>query len=515
MKQVTQFRSGIAGLAVCSAVAFSISTTSEAAGPPARERVEPRVAFTQGLQLRDALALLKRASRKPVLSQLTAVVRKTEQPIPEVPFSGALSAVSRVYQLHWIRRGDSLAFVRRLLDPRESLEMEVPEIAAVAHEIRELTGPICPYPLDTATADHREFVQSLTPEQLRQMQSTGLPFVALPAEQRRLWLRLNTVHAYEGLVRESARTDSLFSAWKRCSLGLYVKEWRTRPATRSIVLNYPDASSETGTSQLQAGALDPHLPDDDEGTPSIESIDSGHLVPLRKSRFGDGFAARVRFADGESTLSELVSALEKAAQVRIAIPEYAQNRKLLAYVDAVPADEVLRGLEDMYGWTFRRKKGSEYILGRVRPDPARDAEEFRVKLNLLLPPVLRANLEDDRNLLYATEAREQFSNRVLVDEFVRRNGLNGRSLPVGDLAPEVQERFANDLFYRRMSDDVARHARRKAPPGWLTRPEQGWLSLSGELGPGKHPALKFGVTLPNGDRELWGWFIGTNSQEKP
>src|SRR5437764_130725 len=97
------------------------------------------------------------------------------------------------------------------------------------------------------------------------MQVPGLPFRQLKADQRALWLKINTTRGYSGLDMELGRAARMFSGWNRDSM-----EYQTVSGSRGtrvmLAIRYPGPESADGIEQF--------------GLPS-QDVDTEHVLQLK------------------------------------------------------------------------------------------------------------------------------------------------------------------------------------------------------------------------------------------
>lgn len=474
---------------------------------------DPPVSCPKGASLETVLASLARATNGIVLADPPDVPRTLEAELRERPLGEALMEVSRSFHLHWRRRGNGLVFLRRLWDPRETLRLEVPELAAISADLERLIRPLVPY-VGPAAHDYLRFTRSLTPQQQEAMLSReGMPFSGLGAEQRDLWMMLSYHGTYLGPLLDLERASRALAGWQRCRLVYRLTDTPVGGRAPTLFFEYPGRGRDGGPSLVE-------LPSDfrDElKAPLVQA--SGERLPADQAALPASFRSPVDLPAGVTTAAALSTLAADAARVQIVLPEHARERRLLVTAGRAAAREALTALADLYGWALADGGGGQYYLRRPRFTAGKDLRAIHQQMLALLPPTVRLLLPQGKegpdparaaaNLRYRTELSS------ILGEITLRKGGPWESAPVAGLAPALQRRLANLMFETFLWGTLMGGAlTRLEPYPWLTTPEQGVFYLSGPILPGKKPAIELKVRQPNGVVEGTGYIIGTSSLEK-
>jgi hypothetical protein len=121
---------------------------------------------------------MQRSTGLAVLSEIPRVPRKLDKALKAALLSEALLEVSRAFQLHFLRKGNTLVFLRRYTDPRELCSLEIEEITAITADLYRLVNGYAPgagdyYGNITSTRDSNDFVKRFSPRQADAMQAAG------------------------------------------------------------------------------------------------------------------------------------------------------------------------------------------------------------------------------------------------------------------------------------------------------------------------------------------------------
>jgi hypothetical protein len=459
---------------------------------------EATVSIAAKADLEAALAAIQRASRGVVLAEIPEVDRRLPTEMRDTPLSAALAQVSRAYHLYWRRRGSSLVLLKRYADPREITSLEREELAAVTRDIARLLRPFAPFPSGSLDSDQREFVASISPAQARAMQEGGLPFLALRPEQQALWLKINTMNGYSRAMEQADRLNRFWPAWNE---GVLTSE--SGGEFGAMFLWYPDPTVAGGRTGF-ASSLLPGLTGPSTVAPR------GEITATQPARRPAGYEKTVRLPGGETTLAELARAVEAGTGAKLRVPAYAEGRQLLAVGERVKASDVVTALEDLYGWKLTAGRDGQHSLGRPGVLPARDALDLHARIRAVIPPSVR--------LMWDEEGSAQVMGRVgqhwaqTADAVTRRKKARWDRASLKELDSATARRLANAIFDQTLGVLMGPRLSEQ-PLLCLAAPERGYFLLSGSLGPGRHPLLRFKVDRPGPREDSWGWFVGTSSLE--
>jgi hypothetical protein len=479
---------------------------------PLLPRDEGRVSLEKGAALVTVLEEVQRAAGVPVLAEVPRVTRELSQPIVDVPLSEALADISSQLEMHFVRRPGSLAALVRYRDPREIADLEVEELASIAEDAARLVTGLVPHPPGEPNIRIKaDFYGSLTRAQRELLTSVGLPFAALRPEQQRQWQAINHFHAYHGLALHVAQASELMRGWSRSRMA-----WRTVPLSgggesTAFRFQYPASAGQGGVSLINLPDVTTLLEQaEDRQVPAAGALPpSVDERPVLRRQWPAALRRGAPRVAGETTLGELASRFRSTGGIDLRVPEYARDRRLLAFTDEARSHDVATALADMYGWELQLPSARKCTLARPRLGPPQNPLDLQLKLRAVLPPCLHLmwNEEDtphgraERFLHhYPLLMQQLFPDGKLVD------------IATADLKPAEQRRLANLLFDYRFYAAFVQTVNQAQPPYWLTAPEQGVFRLIGEdSGPGSHPMMRFQVPRPDGRWDTWGWAIGTNS----
>lgn len=126
-----------------------------------------------------------------------------------VPAEEAVKKLARAYDYEATRRGDLFLFKKRYTDPYDLPGVTLEEYTLAMRDVVRLLSAHGPQPpISTNTKFVLEFAKTITPEQQRAMQDSGLPLTALsPAQQTQM--RRMALQIYVGSSLEDA-TSALF-----------------------------------------------------------------------------------------------------------------------------------------------------------------------------------------------------------------------------------------------------------------------------------------------------------------
>lgn len=213
---------------------------------------------------------------------------------------------------------------------------------------------------------------------------------------------------------------------------------------------------------------------------------------------------------GEYTLADLAERLS-ASKVVVRFPSYAANRKVVAFSHDGKLGEILSGLCVLYGWTATPTR-SGYQVGLPRFDPAKDAQDLHLKLQRMVPPAVRYQV---RILSQGEYGRSGHQWAAIIQEAEHLGGKEWKSLPLSRFSTLGRARMANDVASHQIHYWTTAMGNRDTPPAWIHHPELGVLRLSGPVGPGLHPSIRFEVPAPNGRPAGWSYAVGTAMRVRP
>jgi hypothetical protein len=471
------------------------------------ETPKAEVTIAKDAPLEAALAALQRSTGGAVLAQTLTVDRFHPEGLTEVASGQAAEEISTWYHLYEIRRPGSHVFQRRYGDPREEIEIDLEEASAAFTDLARLVQPFVLWPTDrTLTTDRRDFIRTLSREQVRAMQSeAGLAFAQLRPDQRTLWLKINTRQAYSGKDTWAFRSASALSNWRRAEFG-----YLTRP------VQVPGGAIETRTSLrfIFPSATSPGeiatigLP---EPTPSEHQFDPptvpfGEIHVSARAGLPEAFRARVQIEDGETKLTALVAALEEATERQITLPGYARERRLLAFVSGATAQEVVGALEDLYDWRLQHQEGRRYALRRPSFPAGEGHLDVYRKMRAALVPAGKRLL--DEFPLGSRNARYQRTMEPLYAACTRQYGRGWKPVRVAEMEPDLQKLLLA-LVFDQLLGGGSTFLNGPDPRWWLVEPQHGFFTMVGD--PGGNPQVEFNVRRPDGSLDGWGWSAGTNN----
>jgi hypothetical protein len=465
---------------------------------------EAKVTLPKGSTLDDALRRVSRAAGLPVICQAPQFQRTLIADVKAQPLPAALNEVSRSYHLHWVRTPSAIVLVRLLWDDRETLDLELEEIQAMAADALRLVRPLVPVsPWDlSASAARRDFYRSLTPRQISLMQREGgLPFRGLSEAQQADLIRLSAQSIYDDLLMHAEKSVEAYAGWSRCRLAYQQHEIRGA-LKRLLWFEYPWSREEDGVGSTQV------RDDYPEAAPAtVQAQPSGEVISGQAPRLPAAFRRPVPVSDGPTQLGPLAASIGAAVETQVRVPAWAKNRDLLVFGSGASAASLLEGLAVLYGWEVRQERRGEWLLWRAPVRPPRDYASVDAAIRGIIPPVAR--LTRSRTSQQAYELRQ--IHAAITRE---RGGRQWEAVRVGELTPGLQRALANHvlgtLFY-----EVVWEAR-KEPRKWFLQPQLGFLRLRGEVGPGKQPELYFllreRIPPNNSYRETgWGWLVNSSS----
>jgi hypothetical protein len=467
----------------------------------------PAVSIPRDAPLPLALAALQQQSGGAVLAEAPQVDRRLPDPIQAAPPAAALEEISRSYHLYVISRPGSIAFQRRFGDGRDDLLISREEATAALSDLARLALPFWPGITDvTVITDQRDFFRSLSRDQTTRMQEGGLPFSALRPEQQRLWLKINARQAFGTSIQTLLTSAAAVRSWDRADFG-----WTTRP----VLL--PGGAQSTST-RLRYSFPDPHTPGDLEmynvadryepqQPPPYPPTVAGEQHPPRAG-LPEAFEAPIQYPPGETTLTELVRAIEAATEREIRVPAYAREWRLLAYVPGATAQEVLGGLEDLYGWRLQHQEGRRYALRRPVFPAAHDVVDLYQKMWDSLPPPAKRLLAQES--IPGRRLRLYRQVETFVSEAQKRFGRGWAPVKPAELGPQAEALLFDHIFEIALRRPGSVFLPTDAGPlWWVVAPEQGLFTLEGD--PARQPLIQFHVRRPDGIFDAWGWLVGSNS----
>jgi hypothetical protein len=472
------------------------------------------VSVPEDASLQEALAALHQARGGLVISEIPEVPRRLPEALNAAPQGEALDAVTDAYHLHAIERGEAVVFIRRYEDPRETPLLEPEEYATISATLsRLLNAAAPPGPFTEDFYERRRFVRSLTSEQLGRLEGDGLPFQSLRADQQDLFRRVCLRQGYGTRAGTAERVARTFANWKRSE---FAWEDRTRnnrgvhEPVRMLSLRHPAPPSsavDPWARVLLRSEGDP-LPDPvripEEGFgPSGERREARGPLPR-------GFDRPVRRLAGDTTVGDLVRAVEAATGARVLVATHLRIRPLLAFGEGRPARELVAGLEDLYGWSLRSQGGGRWTLGPPRTAPVRNAVELHEQVRAALPPALHDAWALQTRYSGVHRARQV---RGLDPLFPALQAAGGVRVKTTDLSPEDQSRLAYFVFTKELRPSLEVFTHRPLPYSWLAAPEEGWFRVMHPPAMQEGlPMITFHARRPDGAVDMWGW---TMHEEEP
>lgn len=449
--------------------------------------------------LPQALAAVRSATGRLIVSEPVLKERRTDQGSSAQPLAAAVDRLARSYDLRCLERPRILVFNRCFRDSLDDIDLEMEELKACGSDLDRLIQGFAPYPLGLEyIRDKNNFAKSLTTEQMQQMAKDGLPFTRLSPEQQRHWLRLNAAVIYSSMSTEFERLARVFSRWDECSLTSY----QNSLGQTAYSFMYPE------TPESRGDGLD--LPPGGEVGSHASAAESEHGVAgERLPGLPPSFDEKLVLEEGEVSLGDAVSAIERATGNDIEIPSYARARKLLVYGRNARAGDLAVALEDLYGWQLRPLSGRRWKLDRPRLVRPTDPRALHRAFLAALPTSVRLVLVQDRFSGYARRYRRQHAE--LFSELDRAVKPGWTRLAVNKMPDALQRRLANMVLMRKLHFTVANDAARPEPHWFLVAPQEGWFTLEGAPSPEAHPVLHFWVRQPDGKVGGWGWAIGTST----
>jgi hypothetical protein len=398
---------------------------------------------------------------------------------------------------------------RRFNDVQEECLPEIEELAATHADLARLHDAHLKgvREADYSLNKHR-FANSLTPEQMAGMRLPGgLPFRMLKAQQQTAWLVVNRAAKFSGPYRESNRLARIFGGWGRSRL-----EWTLATDTlpEFVRLDYSRAAGENADSWI--GVLDPKWQPPQPAAVNRSLVGTGERVeslPLVPERlFTVRLPAGALDAAGPITLSGLVDGLERTTLARIAIPQWARERRLLVCVpEQCSLGNVLTGLCDLYGWECRESNGG-LVLRRPVVTPTTDPRETFRQARAAFSP-------SQRFMMRLESGRFRQARFDILSALVRQDVLaqlqRGDGIDLGKLNPTAQRRIAMQL-QRLVLDVIDAPARRPEVDWCLVAPQEGRFTLEGD---GPHPTMLFHVARPDGRLDSWGWALNYAPVRRP
>lgn len=467
------------------------------------------ISVAKGAALKATLTALEKSVGGVVLAEAEEIERKLNQPLAAAPLPDLLNAVSKDFHFFWIRRPGTLVLQRRYLDGREIPDLEVEALKLAATDLYRLLKPFLTFDYGPHIPRRRmDFIRGLTAEQLRGMQGSGLPFARLQPAQQEMWKQFNSIRGFSTESLEYRRLAQMLSVWSRTEIA-YVSRPTQLPGgafeqQTLLIYQYPDPHPEA---EKGFSAVPIREDIDPRELPYGPLRGVGRQLPARPHRLGPAFQKRVPLPPGETTPATLVGAIAKHTGQRIRIPAYARNRRLLAY-GTPSAVELISALEDLYGWIFQLDSKGRHLLDRPNVPPATDLRDLYHKAQAVVPPAAfhlfqSADLTSNNSFRYDTQLL------MVYEAITRLKGKGWKQVWMKELDEKAQQRMAINLFFGKLF--ATRLVERAEPPLWLAAPEQGYLTLSGPLGPGEHPRLMFHVRRPDGRLDSWGWIVGSSS----
>jgi hypothetical protein len=483
---VATFQTALAVCLLCGAAA-----AVEERGPARFEKAE---------RVLGSLRALHRARRVPVLSDVPQHDPRAGNAPQDAPSGGEVESISRSFHLYALSRPNTLVFRQRYLAPDEAPWVELEELRAAAGDLNRLFGPLAAgWNLKDETRDHDGFYESLTTAQRAAMRSKILPLVSLSREQQALWETINRTHAFghEGLFVGAA--DSALSGWARAELAYrtetVVGSGGVKELLKLLWFVYTQPAAGQGTGPINLPPAIPSPPSVDVGAmPAGEELPA--LPPLPRS-----LSARIQVADEVMSLGALMEKISIATGSRIEIPAYATNRRLIACCSDSRASDVLRALEDLYGWSLQRSRARWYLQRPPVPIVNGPVQTYQAARAALPPPFRHLWTQESRP---SRTARENVQRAFIYSEIAAQRGKDWQRIGCNEMSAAAQRCLANYLF-----DAFVRQSRAAKPslPAYVADTSNGFFVLTG---PEDHPTLTFRVQRADGKDDVWGWVIGTS-----
>lgn len=460
--------------------------------------VEPKVSLARGANLDQTVSAVATATRGVVVADAGSPRRTLQQDLAEASLSQALDRVSRDFDCYWVRRGNALALQDRLLEPDDQPFLEIEELRRAADDWAKLMRPFAVRvpPLELIELQS-SFLQSLSPEQLKQAQSAGVPISSLPRLQKDALLRINAQHAWDDADRELNRLRIAFENWDRISV---VNKHPNEPV-RELALPLPTADGDL--------LVIPYVRPERRRLASPKP--EGLSYPSFAGKLPDNLSQVFRIPTQTVTLGELLEQLGIAGDIEVEAPDYALGRKLRVCSVNSNRLEVLSAICDLWGWVLT-SKGGKYRLSQPISSRGTGALELHRNMYLVTPPSLihqaRAFCPPDSATAHMGRDLEE-----TLREIEMRNGPGWDKVRVATLSLDGQRRLANVMAWWQYYGWFSRHGRYDKPPSWIVAPEKGLFQLLGDMGPNKHPLARIVVEDEHGKTSWWGWKAGTAKVE--
>ncbi len=498
---------GLAFAAVLLVPALLRGDGSRAEGKGTRPQTARMPVPQADADLPSTLRVIHKSIGRPVVAEVPTVERR----LAAVPTSGILSEVleraSATFHLYFSHRSSGIVLHLRYVDAQEDHNLEVRELRLIVSDMHRLVTAVCPHQIDLTTiTDKRSFLTSLSPEQMQAARSATLRFSDLTGAQQAMWRKINLLHGYGDILLHSGKAMRLFDAWNDVELTCDREGGRVS----KLVLRY---TTRSGASESLAIAP---LPLEPSSATSATAVRTGDLPPAGRtlgqtsSSIPGSFKKSIESIQGAVELGAVCSAMTKATGTEVRVPLGYDSRRLLVFASRNRADDLLRCVLDLYGWTIHEEARNRFILRRPVLSRPVDATDFHRKVRNALPPAL--HLQWSPEAITAAVARSGRRLHYVVKAAEELGGKGWASIKVSDLQAKAQQQLGAVVVDRLLADLVfARYVRRSQAPRYLVTPESGSFALSDPTGADTHPLFRFSVQRPDGGFDQWGWLVGTSS----
>jgi len=462
------------------------------APPPPTARVT--LAHESGMS--DVVAALAGALDGVVVVDDSDIREVLQKPFVNAPFQKVLAQVGRDMDRNWVWRGNSLALQLRYTRGGEGPALELQTARDIAAQMARLIRPFAPRMSGLQMIQAQaQFVDSITPDQQRQMIEGGLPFLKLGPEQQKLLLAINNFTGYDGAAMELRRAALCMEQWERDRAELW------HPGMMNYLLvRYTDPAADRNRGQVQIP-----IPASPRLTKDSLWRGEGDILPARPAPRRKSLRRRWIIPAQRLTVGQLAANLRRDGGPAVSIPKHLAGRKLWIRSVAAPRGTVLLAVADLWGWELSATKRG-YRLGPAHYRTARDHFDLLVKLQRTVPPALVHQVRNGREGRYA---RTNYQKKTVLDALERLGGPNWKSVRVKELDSRTQDMLAEMVVFHKIGGWIASNAARRRPKSYLTDYQRGILTLSGELGPDKHPGLFLRIPLGRGSFGGWGWAVNT------
>lgn len=485
---------------------FSVSffLAGSLAAAPSGAAGLPAVSLRRGADLEATLRACEPALPAVVVAESSPGAARIREPLKDVPVETALKRISLDLDRCCLLRPRSLALQLRYGQPDAGRGPEWGELRQTVEDLEGLVQPFYPRlrDLGPVTRAHNAFGRSLTTAQAEKMQSGGLPLAALAPEQQRLFLEINTSHAYEDLRVKMHYVSVIMRNWKEGRIEHLTTRGMREEGMYLFVPN-PEPTKLYGASRIPVRFADPQPW---QGPPEVFSL------PDPKLKSPASLRPEWTLPLQELDLETFARELRASGGPELEIEPFARQRRFWIASRAGTRGEILLALGDLWGWNlFPTSKG--YRLGRARRPQAGNPRELIRQIRATVPPSLRYLLRSVRERYQ--NARLQRQGAAIDREAEQLAGPGWMRLPVTRLSEVGQEALAQVAVIMNLNDWMHSYAWEEEPLPWFTHPEKGILKLSGPLGPGRHPILMFDTFYEEGPRKgqtaSWGWAVGTSN----